>query len=100
MARSGADIRNTPVDGFCGVCAAISKVNTLDRLKEIKHPLFIIVGEEDHGTPTEMARAIHENLSGSELVIIKADVHLSKVEQSQVFSEALMGFLGTVTRAG
>ena len=96
MARIGADILNTPVDGFCGACAAISKVDTLDRLKEIQCPVFIIVGEEDHGTPPEMARAIHENLPGSELLIIKSAAHLSNVEQPQVFNEALTGFLGRI----
>jgi 3-oxoadipate enol-lactonase len=57
MARIGEQILSTPVDGFGGACAAIAKVNTLDRLKEIECPVFIIVGEHDHGTPPEMARA-------------------------------------------
>jgi 3-oxoadipate enol-lactonase len=96
MARIGEQILSTPVDGFSGACVAISKVNTLDRLKEITCPVFIIVGEEDHGTPPEMARAIHENLPGSELLIIKSAAHLSNVEQPQAFTDALMGFLGRV----
>ena len=96
MARIGADILNTPVDGFAGACAAISKVDTLDRLKEIKCPVFIIVGEEDHGTPPEMARAIHENLPGSELLIIESAAHLSNVEQDEVFTVALVQFLARV----
>ena len=99
MARIGADILNTPVDGFAGACAAIAKVNTLDRLKEIRCPVFIIVGEEDHGTPPEMARAIHENLPGSELLIIKSAAHLSNVEQPQVFNEALTAFLARMDMA-
>jgi 3-oxoadipate enol-lactonase len=96
MARIGADILNTPVNGFAGACVAISKVNTLDRLKEIKCPVFIIVGEEDHGTPPEMARAIHENLPGSELLVIKSAAHLSNVEQSEEFTRALVAFLSRV----
>ena len=93
MTRIGAQILSTPVDGFAGACAAIAKVNTLDRLKEITYPVFIIVGEEDHGTPPEMARAIHENLPGSELLVIPSAAHLSNVEQAEVFTGALMGFL-------
>ena len=96
MARITDQILTTPVDGFSGACIAISKVNTLDRLKEIKCPVFIIVGEEDHGTPPEMARAIHENLPGSALLVIQSAAHLSNVEQPQVFTQALMGFLGRV----
>jgi 3-oxoadipate enol-lactonase len=96
MARIGADIRNTPVNGFCGACAAIAKVDTLDRLKEIQCPSLVIVGEEDHGTPPEMARKIHENLPGSEFLVIQSAAHLSNVEQPLVFNQALMGFLGRV----
>jgi 3-oxoadipate enol-lactonase len=93
MVRIGEQILATPIDGFSGACMAISKVNTLDRLKEIKCPVFIIVGEEDHGTPPEMARAIYENLPGSELLIIKSAAHLSNVEQNNEFNRALIRFL-------
>lgn len=93
MASIGAQILSTPVDGFCGACAAIAKVDTLDRLKEIKIPTLIIVGEHDHGTPPEMAHAIHANLPGSELVTIPDAAHLSNVEQREVFNNAISRFL-------
>ena len=96
MTRIGAQILSTPVDGFAGACAAIAKVNTLDRLKEITCPVFIIVGEEDHGTPPEMARAIHANLPGSKLLVIKSAAHLSNVEQAEIFNRALVDFLARV----
>lgn len=97
MMRIGTDILNTPVDGFSGACIAISKVSTLDRLQEIKCPVLIMVGAEDHGTPPEMARAIHENMPGSELLIINSAAHLSNVEQPQVFNQALTAFLARVS---
>ena len=93
MARIGNDIRTTPVAGYAGCSLAISKIDVLDRLKEIKCPTFIIVGEEDHGTPPEMARAIHQNLPGSKLLIIPSAAHLSSIEQHEAFTAALMGFL-------
>lgn len=93
MSRIGQQILTTPVDGFCGACAAIAKVDTLDRLKEIKCPALIIVGEEDHGTPPEMARAIHAHLPGSELLTIPNAAHLSNVEQREVFNQAILRFL-------
>ena len=94
MARIGKQILTTPVDGFCGACAAIAKVDTLDRLKEIQCPALVVVGEEDHGTPPEMAQAIHANLPGSELVTIKSAAHLSNVEQREAFNRVVMDFLG------
>lgn len=93
MARIGGDIRNTPVPGFVGCCHAISKVDVLDRLPEIKCPVLIMVGEDDHGTPPEMARQIHANLPGSELLVISSAAHLSNVEQPEVFNRKLLSFL-------
>ncbi len=97
MASIGQQILSTPVDGFAGACAAIASVNTLDRLQEIQCPVLIIVGEQDHGTPPEMARAMHENLPGSALQVIASAAHLSNVEQSDAFNRALSEFL---TRVG
>ena len=98
MGRIGNDIRKTPVAGFVGCCHAISRVDYLDRLKEIKCPALVMVGEHDHGTPPEAARVIQQNLPGSELKIIPSAAHLSNVEQTQVFNEAMLGFLGRVAR--
>lgn len=96
MAKIAADIRNTPVAGFAGCCDAIAKIDVLDRLKEIECPSLVIVGDQDHGTPPEMARQIHANLRGSELLIIPSAAHLSNVEQPQAFNDALLGFLRRV----
>jgi 3-oxoadipate enol-lactonase len=98
MAKIGDDIRKTPVTGFVGCCHAISKVDYLDRLKEIKVPALVMVGEHDHGTPPEAARTIQQNLPGSELKIIPSAAHLSNIEQEQVFNEAMSGFLNRVAR--
>lgn len=96
MERIGSHIRSTPVNGFVGCSQAIAKVDVLDRLKEIKCPTLVIVGEQDHGTPPEMARAIHENLPGSKLVIIPSAAHFSNVEQQKAFDDALIPFLESV----
>jgi len=93
MARIGDDIRNTPVAGFSGCCEAIAKIDVLDRLKDIDCPALVIVGAQDHGTPPEMARQIHANLRGSDLLIIPDAAHLSNVEQPEVFNRALTEFL-------
>jgi 3-oxoadipate enol-lactonase len=97
MAKIGNDIRTTPVAGFAGCCHAISKIDLLDRLKEIDCPALVIVGDQDHGTPPEMARQIQQNLRGSELLIIESAAHLSNVEQPEIFNKALFGFLDRVS---
>jgi 3-oxoadipate enol-lactonase len=96
MQRIGNAILATPVEGFAGCCDAIAKIDVLDRLREIDVPALVIVGEQDHGTPPEMARAIQENLRGSDLLIIPSAAHLSNVEQPEAFNNALVSFLERV----
>jgi 3-oxoadipate enol-lactonase len=100
IGRIGNGIRKTPVAGFIGCCHAISKIDLTDRLKAIKCPTLVIVGEQDMGTPVEAARAIHQNLPGSELKVIPSAAHLSNIEQTAEFNKAMTGFLDRVARAG
>jgi len=93
MARIEKGILETPVNGFCGCCDAISKIDLLDRLHEIKSPSLIMVGEHDHGTPPEMSRQMHENISGSEYVIIPDAAHIASIEQEVFFNEKILKFL-------
>jgi 3-oxoadipate enol-lactonase len=95
MERIGAAIRRTPVAGFAGCCHAIAAIDLLERLPEIRCSALIMVGEHDHGTPPEMARQIHENLPGSQLVTIPSAAHLSNIEQPEIFNRALLDFLET-----
>jgi len=91
--RIEAMIRATPVAGYAGCCNAIPKINFTSRLKEITCPTLVIVGEQDAGTPVEMAREIHAAMPGSELVIIPSASHLSNIEQPEAFNKAISGFL-------
>ena len=92
-ARVSAMIRATPVPGYVGCCTAIPQINVTDRLKEVKCPALVIVGEQDAGTPVALSREIHAALPGSELVIIPQASHLSNLEQPAAFNRALATFL-------
>lgn len=93
MARIGKGILDTPVNGFCGCCDAISKIDLLDRLHEIKCPALIMVGEHDHGTPPEMSRQMHANMVQSEFLMIPHAAHIASIEQEAVFNSAMLTFL-------
>ncbi len=60
-------------------------------------PALVIVGEEDPGTPVEMAREIHAALPGAELAILRSASHLSNLEQPDEFNRVLARFLDKVT---
>jgi 3-oxoadipate enol-lactonase len=53
-----------------------------------------VVGEEDQGTPVAASRAMHAQIAGSELQIIKSASHLSNLEQPEAFTTAVTTFLG------
>ena len=96
MKRIGDMIRATPVAGYAGCCHALPKLNLTARLKDIKVPALVIVGDQDAGTPPAMAQAIHENLPGSDLEIIASASHLSNVEQPAAFDRALTAFYNRI----
>jgi len=93
--RIAALIAATPVAGYVGCCHAIPRIDLTARLREIRCPVLVIVGEEDPGTPVVMAREIHDNLPGSKLVVLPRAAHLASFEQPQAFNRALAEFLGT-----
>lgn len=89
-------ILSTNPTGYAGCCHAISQLDLTDRLSKISLPTLIVVGEEDQGTPVAASRAIHEQIKGSELAIIKAAAHLSNMERPEEFTRIITGFLAKV----
>jgi 3-oxoadipate enol-lactonase len=85
-------IETTSIDGFAGCCEAISHINTFDRLSEISCPTLIMVGEQDHGTPPEMARAMKEQMAKAIFHVIPNAGHISNIEQSDIFNQHLLDF--------
>ena len=88
-----AMIRATRVDGYCGCCAAIARLDLSDRLSAIDRPVLLIVGEEDPGTPVAAHEVIRDRVTGSELVVLPEALHFSNVERQADFNRALVGFL-------
>jgi 3-oxoadipate enol-lactonase len=93
MAKIGKVIRNTPAAGYAGCCAAIAQIDFTDRLKEIKCPVLVLVGDQDHGTPVAMSEQIRDNLPGAKMQVIANASHISNVEQAEVFNHAIDTFL-------
>ena len=86
-------IRGTNPRGYIGCCHAIAALNLTDRLSAITVPTLVVVGEDDSATPVAASRTIHEQIKGSELVILKSASHLSNMEQSEAFNRAITTFL-------
>ncbi len=91
--KVAAMIRSTPPKGYAGCCHAIAALDLTERISAISLPTFVIVGEEDQGTPVAASKVMHERIKGSQLVILPSAAHLSNLEQPQAFTDALIGFL-------
>jgi len=91
-----AMIRRTPPQGYVGCCHAIKALDLTDRLKAITLQTLIIVGAQDMGTPLAASQAIHQQIKGSELVVLDPASHLSNLEQPEAFTRALEEFLKRV----
>jgi 3-oxoadipate enol-lactonase len=90
-------IQGTPVPGYVGCCQAISNLNTTARLKEIRHPVLAIAGEQDAAAPG--TRHIGENVPGAKLVMIPQAAHIANIEQAEAFNRALREFLSSPASA-
>jgi len=97
MDRVRAMLRRTPPHGYIGCCHALPTIDVTDGLRALACPALVIVGEEDQGTPVEMAREIHAALPSAELAILRSASHLSNLEQPAEFNRALLGFLDKAT---
>jgi pimeloyl-ACP methyl ester carboxylesterase len=63
------------------------------RLAGVHKPALVIVGEHDRTTTPRAARVLHEGMPNSELVVVPDAGHMSFVEQSDVYRDAVRRFL-------
>lgn len=92
MSHIGDMIRHTSVDGYAGCCAAIAELDTLNSLRQLKLPCLVLVGDQDLATPPAMSEQIHQHWPNSQYEVLKDAAHLSSVEQSQAFKDAVIRF--------
>ncbi|MGN6431666.1 MAG: alpha/beta fold hydrolase [Gaiellaceae bacterium] len=70
------------------------------KLSSVGKPTLIIVGEHDRTTTPRAARALHEGIPSSELVVIPDVGHMSFVEKSEPYVTAVRRFLSGVAIQG
>lgn len=86
-------LRRTPVAGYIGAIAAMSRADLTSRLSAITCPVLILAGEDDRVTPLAFAEHIALHIPQARLQRIDGASHLSNVEQAEDFNAALRRFL-------
>jgi 3-oxoadipate enol-lactonase len=92
MKRVAEWIRTTPLEGYCGISAAIPTIDVTHRLHEIKVPVLVLVGADDIAMPPAFSEILAREIPDAELVVIPDAGHLSNLEQPETFNAALDRF--------
>ncbi len=87
-----AMILGTSAAGYCGCAHAIQQLAYLDRLESLDHPVLLIAGTHDGGTPPEGMRLMHDRLPDSEYAELDA-AHISNIEKAGEFTARVEAFL-------
>ena len=77
-------------DALAGLAA---RADSTPFLREIRVPTLVVCGEQDVITPVADSEAMQKAIAGATLKVIPKAGHLSNMENSTAYNEALLGFL-------
>ena len=86
----------TPVDTMVRQMAAIMRLDTYERLPEVKAPTLIIHGDRDVLVPTKNGRILHDRIADSTLRIVPEVAHMFFWEKPAESAGAIVEFLSSV----
>jgi len=85
--------RQIPAEVLFADFTACDQFDRSEDVKRINLPTLVIVGEEDQLTPMKYARFLHEQISGSELVIVPQAGHMVMLEKPVKVAQAITAFV-------
>ncbi len=83
---------STDAGAYAASCEAVARIDFGGSNPRIACPALVIAGTRDQATPTAMAEAIRDTISGAGFVAIEA-AHLSAVEKPAEFAILVAGFI-------
>lgn len=92
-AAVGVFLRNDP-RAYAATCRMLGAADLRPALASIRVPTAVVVGEEDYATPPAMAEALHRNIEGSTLTVLKNARHLTPLERPAEVAAELRSLLG------
>jgi 3-oxoadipate enol-lactonase len=84
------------VSGWAAAWHAISELNTEPRLREIRVPTLVIIGEADLSVPVSRARAMADLIPGAAFHVITGAPHMAPLERPDLFNPPVLEFLRKV----
>lgn len=89
-------LESTSPQGYLALCSAVRAADLRGEVGDIDVPSLILTADQDRATPPSDAAWLHEHIRNSRLVVIDGAAHLSNVECSARFNEALLDHLAGV----
>jgi 3-oxoadipate enol-lactonase len=89
-------LKTKPEGAAAALLGMAERDDQTEFISSIQAPALIIVGREDAITPVADSENMHSRIEGSRLVVIENAGHVSNLEQTEQFNDALLGFLSTV----
>jgi 3-oxoadipate enol-lactonase len=86
-------LTRTPVDGYCGCCAALSHTDLRDSTAGLRLPVLAIAGSDDGSTPPDLVRETAGSIPGARFEIIRGAGHIPCVEAPEAMARVLTPFL-------
>ncbi len=86
-------IRTTETQGYIACASAVRDMSQTAILSRITAPTIIIVGEDDPACTVEQGKVLEQHIDGAKMVVLKEAAHLSNIEQTEAFNDAMMSFL-------
>lgn len=81
------------IDAFIELLKGFMQLKVTPKLSKIKTPTLIIAAEKDKLKPLKYSQIIHENITGSEFVIIKKSGHTVIWEKPEEFNTIVSEFI-------
>lgn len=86
-----AAMERTSAEGYIRCCAAIRDTDHREAISRIPVPTLVVTGARDIATPPADGRFLAQHIAGSQSVEFDS-AHLSNIESSREFNEALLSF--------
>jgi len=89
-------LKTKPEGAAAALLGMAERDDQTEFISSIRVPALILVGREDAITPVADSEKMQSRIEGSRLVVIENAGHVSNLEQTEQFNDALLGFLSTV----
>lgn len=91
--RRIAELKAVHLPSYLEAYRVFGTTELIDTLHRIRHPVLVMTGEFDQGSNVRMARAMHDLIPGSELIILPGLKHSVLVEASGTVAHHVRAFL-------